>query len=49
MTYVEGVDACAGGYDVHDGVDCAYFVEVDLFYVNIVDFGFGGAEELEGL
>ena len=38
-----------GGDDVDDGVDCAYFVEVNLFDVDVVDFGFGGAEEFEGL
>jgi len=45
----EGVDAGAGGYDVDDGIDCAYFVEVDFFDVDVVDFGFAGAEELEGV
>jgi len=45
----KGVDACAGGYDVDDGVDCAYFVEVDFFNVDVVDFGFAGTEEFEGL
>ncbi len=45
----EGVDAGAGGDDVDDGVDRAYFVEVDLFDVYVVDFGFAGAEEFEGL
>jgi hypothetical protein len=44
----ESVDAGAGGYDVDDGVDRAYFVEVDLLDVYVVDFGFGGAEEFEG-
>ena len=45
----EGMDACGGGYDVDDSVDCAYLVEVDLFDVYVVDFGFGGSEELEGM
>ena len=44
----EGVDACAGGYDVDDSVYCAYFVEVNFFDVYVVDFGFAGAEEFEG-
>jgi hypothetical protein len=44
----EGVDAGAGGYDVDDGVDRAYFVEVDLLDVYVVDFGFGGSEEFKG-
>ena len=42
------MDACGGANDVDDGVDCAYFVEVDLFDVDVVDFGFGGSEEFEG-
>ena len=45
----QGVDACAGGYDVDDCVYCAYFVEVDFFNVDVVDFGFAGTEEFEGL
>ena len=45
----EGVDAGGGGDDVDDGVDCAYFVEVDFFDGDVVDFGFGGAEEFEGV
>ena len=44
-----GVDACGGADDVDDGVYCTYFVEVDLFDVDVVDFGFGGSEEFEGL
>ena len=48
LSMCEGVDACAGGYDVDDGVDGAYFVEVDFFDVDVVDFGFGGSEEFEG-
>ena len=43
----EGVDACAGGYDVDDCIYCAYFVEVNFFDVDVVDLGFAGAEELE--
>lgn len=46
---VEGVDAGGGGDDIDDGVDCSYFVEVNFFYADVVDFGFGGAEEFEGL
>ena len=42
------VDAGGGGDDVDDGVDRADFVEVDLFDGDVVDFGFGGAEEFEG-
>ncbi len=45
----EGVDAGGGGDDVDDGVDCAYFVEVDFFDGDVVDLGFGGAEEFEGV
>ena len=45
----EGVDAGGGGDDVDDGVDCADFVEVNFFDVDVVDFGFGGSEQLEGL
>ena len=57
--YVEGgteplvdlqrVDACAGGNDVDDCVDRAYFVEVNFFDVDVVDFGFAGSEEFEGV
>ena len=43
------MDACGGANDVDDGVYCTYFVEVDLFDVDVVDFGFGGSEEFEGL
>ncbi len=43
------MDAGGGGDDVDDGVDCAYFVEVDFLYGDVVDLGFGGAEEFEGL
>ena len=46
---VEGVDAGGGGDDIDDGVDCAYFVEVNFFDGDVVDFCFGGTEELEGL
>ncbi len=49
LVYGESVDACAGRDDVYDGVDCAYLVEVDLLDVYVVDFGFGGSEEFEGL
>ena len=58
-TYVEGgavplldtesVNAGGGGDDVDDCVDRAYFVEVNFFYGDVVDFGFGGAEEFEGV
>jgi hypothetical protein len=43
----EGVDAGGGGDDVNDGVDCAYFVEVNFFDGDVVDLCFGGAEEFE--
>jgi hypothetical protein len=43
----ESVDAGAAGDDVDDGVDCAYFVEVDLVDVDVVNLGFGGSEEFE--
>ncbi len=43
------MDTGAGGDDIYDGVDCAYFVEVDLLDVDVVDFGFGGSEEFEGM
>jgi hypothetical protein len=46
---VEGVDAGARGYDVDDGVDRAYLVEVNFLYVYVVDPGFAGAQELEGM
>ena len=39
---VYGVDAGRGGDDVDDGVNSAYFVEVNFFYGDVVDFGFGG-------
>ena len=42
------MDACAGGNDIDDGVDCAYFVEVNFFDVDVVDFGFAGTKEFEG-
>jgi hypothetical protein len=45
----ESVDAGGGGYDVDDSVDGAYLVEVNFFNGNVVDFGFGGAEEFEGV
>ncbi len=43
------MDAGGCGDDIDDGVDCAYFVEVNFFDVDVVDFGFAGAEEFEGL
>jgi len=46
---VEGVDAGARGYDVDDGVDRAYLVEVNFFYVYVVDLGFAGTQEFEGM
>ena len=39
----------AGRDDIDDGIDRADLVEVDLFDGDVVDFGFGGAEEFEGL
>jgi hypothetical protein len=45
----DGVDAGGGGDDVDDRVDCAYFVEVDFFYGDVVDPGFACAEEFEGV
>ena len=45
----EGVDARGDGDDVDDGVDGAYFVEVDLLDRDVVDFGFACAEEFEGV
>ena len=42
------VNARAGGDDVDDGVDGSNFVEVDVVDGNIVDFGLGFAEQLEG-
>ena len=44
-----GVDAGGDGDDVDDSVNGADFVEVDFFYGDVVDFGFGGAEEFEGV
>ena len=44
----EVLDAGAGADDIDDGVDRADFVEVDLLDGDVVDFGFGGAEQLEG-
>lgn len=41
------MDAGAGGYYVDDCVDGAYFVEMNVFYVGVVDFGFAGSEQLE--
>ena len=41
------MEAGGGGDDVDDGVDGAYFVEVDVLDGDVVNFGFGGAEELE--
>jgi hypothetical protein len=41
------VDACAGGHDIDDGIDCAYFVEMNFFYVYVVDLCFAGAQEFE--
>ena len=49
LVYCEGVDSGGGGDDVDDCIDCAYFVEVNFFNGDVVDFGFGGAEEFEGL
>lgn len=46
---IEGVDGGAPGDDVDDGVDGADLVEVDLVDGDVVDPGFGGAEEIEGL
>ena len=46
---VEVVDGGGGGDDVDDGVYGAYFVEVDLVDVYVMDAGFGGAEQLEGV
>jgi len=37
---LEGVEAGGGCDDVHDGVERAYFVEVDLFDRDVVDAGF---------
>ena len=45
---VEVLDASACADDIDDGVDRANFVEVDLFERDVVDFGFGRAEQLEG-
>jgi hypothetical protein len=45
---VEVVDAGGGGDDVDDGVDCADLVEVDRVDGDVVDAGFGFAEEGEG-
>ena len=45
----ECVDAGGGGDDVDDCVDCADFVEVNFFDGDVVDFGFRGPEEFEGL
>jgi len=46
---VQGVDSCGRGDDVDDGIDCADFVEVNFFYGDVVDPGFGCAKEFEGL
>ena len=43
------MNAGARADDVDDGVDGSYLVEMDLFNVDVVDFGFAGAEEFEGL
>ena len=43
------VNAGGGGDYIDDGVDCAYFVEVDFFYRDVVDLRFGCAEEFEGV
>ena len=45
---LEVVDAGAGGDDVYDCVYGTDFVEVDVVHGDVVDFGFGGAEEFEG-
>ena len=45
----EGVNSGGCGDDVDDCINCAYFVEVNFFDGDVVDFGFGGAEEFEGL
>ncbi len=39
----EGFGADGGADNVHQGVSGADFVEVDLVYRDVVDFGFGGA------
>jgi len=44
-----GVDAGGGGDDVDDGIDGAYFVEVDFFYGDVVDLCFACAEEFKGV
>ena len=44
----EGVDSCGCDDDVDDGVDCSYFMEVNLFEGDVVDFGFGLGEQFEG-
>src|SRR5580698_4934610 len=46
---LEGIDASGRRDDVDNGVDCAYFVEVNFFDRNVVDSGFAGAKEFEGL
>ena len=42
------MNARAGGDDIDDGVYCADLVEVDVLYGDVMDFGFGLAEEFEG-
>lgn len=46
---VKGVDAGRGAGDVDDGVDGADLVKVDVVYGDVVDPGFGVAEELKGV
>ena len=49
MSIGKCMDAGGGSDDVDDGVDCADFVEVDFLDGDVVDFGFAGTEEFEGV
>ncbi len=42
------MNSCGGADDIDDGIDGADLMEVDLFDVYVMDFGFAGAEEFEG-
>ncbi len=48
MIYAEVGCSRGGADDVDDGVDCADFMEVDLFDRNRVDGGFGFTEQAKG-
>jgi hypothetical protein len=43
------MDACAGGYDVHDCIDCANLVKVDVVDWYVVDLRFRVAEQFKDM